>query len=121
VRHKGGVAAAAAIVATMAVGLVVTLYEARIAREQAARAEHRFNDVRTLAGSLMFDIHDSIRDLPGSTPARKLLVSRALTYLDSLSAEANGEQSLTRELAAAYERIADVQGQPRQANLGDPA
>lgn len=56
---------------------------------------------------------------PGSTPARKLLVSRALEYLDSLSQEAKGDRSLQRELAAAYEKIGDVQGMPRQANLGD--
>jgi non-specific serine/threonine protein kinase/serine/threonine-protein kinase len=47
------------------------------------------------------------------------LVSRALEYLDSLSQEAKGDRSLQRELAAAYEKIGDVQGMPRQANLGD--
>ena len=67
----------------------------------------------------MFEVHDSIKDLPGSTPARKLLVSRALEYLDSLSQEAKGDHSLQRELAAGYEKVGDVQGLPRQANLGD--
>ncbi|PYX36736.1 MAG: hypothetical protein DMG81_15490 [Acidobacteria bacterium] len=73
-----------------------------------------------MANSLIFELHDSIKDLHGATPARKLLVSRALEYLNSLSAEAKSDASLQRELAGAYERIADVQGQPRQANLGDP-
>src|SRR4029077_8739122 len=82
-------------------------------------AERRFNDVRKLANSLIFEVHDSIKDLPGSTPARKLLVSRALEYLDSLSQEAKGDRSLQGELAAAYEKIGDVQGMPREANLGD--
>ena len=50
-----------------------------------------------------------------------MLVSRALEYLDSLNQEAKGDESLQRELAAAYEKIGDVQGQPRQANLGDSA
>ena len=114
------------MVIILVIGIVVTLREAQIAREQAliarserARAEARFNDVRKLANSLMFELHDSIKDLPGSTPARKLLVSRALEYLDSLSKEAKGDHSLQRELAAAYEKIGDVQGMPRQANLGD--
>ena len=125
-RHKAGVAATAAAIIILIVGIVATLREAQIAREQAsiarsqrARAEARFNDVRKLANSLMFEVHDSIKDLPGSTPARKLLVSRALEYLDSLSQEAKGDRSLQRELAAAYEKIGDVQGMPRQANLGD--
>ena len=125
-RHKAGVAATAAAIIILMVGIVATLREAQIARQQAsiarsqrARAEARFNDVRKLANSLMFEVHDSIKDLPGSTPARKLLVSRALEYLDSLSQEAKGDRSLQGELAAAYEKIGDVQGMPRQANLGD--
>jgi non-specific serine/threonine protein kinase/serine/threonine-protein kinase len=125
-RHKAGVAATATAIIILIVGIVITLREAQIAREQAsiarsqrARAEARFNDVRKLANSLMFEVHDSIKDLPGSTPARKLLVTRALEYLDSLSQEAKGDRSLQAELAAAYEKIGDVQGLPRQANLGD--
>jgi eukaryotic-like serine/threonine-protein kinase len=118
-RNKAAVAATAAVIIILMVGIVVTLREAQIARSQRARAEARFNDVRKLANSLMFEFHDSIKDLPGSTPARKLLVSRALEYLDSLSQEAKGDRSLQAELAAAYEKIGDVQGMPRQANLGD--
>src|SRR5271169_2349532 len=62
----------------------ITLRQARIARPERARAERRFNDVRKLANSLMFEVHDSIQDLPGATAARKLLMSRSLEYLDSL-------------------------------------
>jgi serine/threonine protein kinase/tetratricopeptide (TPR) repeat protein len=118
-RHKAGVTATAAVIVILVIGIAVTLREAQIARSERARAEARFNDVRKLANSLMFEFHDSIKDLPGSTPARKLLVSRALEYLDSLSQEAKGDRSLQGELAAAYEKIGDVQGMPRQANLGD--
>jgi eukaryotic-like serine/threonine-protein kinase len=120
-RHKAGVAVAALVTVALLSAMGVTLRETRIARAERARAERRFNDVRKLANSLMFEIHDSIKDLPGSTPSRKLLVGRALEYLDSLSQEARGDASLQRELAAAYEKIGDVQGQPRQANLGDSA
>jgi non-specific serine/threonine protein kinase/serine/threonine-protein kinase len=62
-----------------------------------------------------------IKDLPGSTPARKVLVERALHYLDSLSREARGDSRLEAELASAYERLGDVQGNPRSTNLGDTA
>jgi len=108
--------------------MAITARQARIARQQAviastqrARAERRFNDVRALANALLFEIHDSIRDLPGSTPARKLLVDRALQYLDSLSDEGSGDPSLMRELASAYERVGDVQGYSYRSNLGDSA
>src|ERR1700674_3218511 len=118
-RHKIGVATTAAFAIILLTALLVTVREARIAREQRARAERRFNDVRKLANSLMFEVHDSIRNLPGATPARKLLVSRALEYLDSLSREASGDPSLQRELAAAYDRVGDVLGDSSAANLGD--
>jgi eukaryotic-like serine/threonine-protein kinase len=118
-RHKAGVAAAVIVLATLVVGMAVTLHEARIARLQETRAQRRFNDVRALANSLLFDVHDSIQDLPGSTPARKLLVERALLYLDSLSRDAASDASLQRELATAYEKVGTVQGNPFGANLGD--
>jgi serine/threonine protein kinase/tetratricopeptide (TPR) repeat protein len=120
-RHKISLTATAIVAVIMIAGAVAIVREARVARMQQARAERRFNDVRALANSLLFDIHDSIRDLPGSTAARKLLVDRALKYLDSLSQEAGDVPDLQRELAAAYERVGDVQGNPRFANLGDTA
>jgi non-specific serine/threonine protein kinase/serine/threonine-protein kinase len=118
-RHRTGVVASVAAVLALLCGLAITLHEAQIAREQRARAERRFNDVRKLANSLMFEVHDSIKDLPGATPARKLLVTRALEYLDSLSKEASGDLVLQRELAAAYDRVGDVLGYDGGANLGD--
>ena len=126
-RHKASVLAAVSVAVILLVALIVTFREAKIAREQAAlareqraRAERRFNDVRKLANSLMFEIHDSIRNLPGATMARELLVKRALEYLDSLSQE-SPDPALQREVAAAYERIGDVQGYNGMANLADLA
>ncbi len=118
-RHKTGVGASVLVMLAMLTGLIVTLHEARVARTERARAERRFNDVRKLANSLMFEVHDSIVDLPGTLPARKLLVNRALEYLDSLSQEASGDAGLQRELAAAYDRVGDLLGYSGAANLGD--
>ena len=113
-RHKTGVLAAGLVTLTLLASIAVTIREARL-------AEERFNDSRSLANSLIFDIHDSIQDLPGATPARKLIVEKALQYLDRLATASGGDPSLQRELAAAYKRIGDVQGYPYSANLGDTA
>jgi eukaryotic-like serine/threonine-protein kinase len=118
-RHKVSVAAAALLVLSLAGGLVATLWQAHIARAEHARAERRFNDVRKLADSLMFEIHDSIRNLPGATAARKLVIQRSQEYLDSLAQESKSDPALLRELSAAYSRLASVQGDPRDANVGD--
>jgi serine/threonine protein kinase len=125
-RHKASVAVSAALLLALLAGLAFALHEARVARQQAeiaraqrARAERRFNDVRKLATSLMFDIHDRIQDLPGSSSARELLLKNAIEYLDSLASESGSEPSLLRELATGYERIGDLQGHYGYANLGD--
>ena len=83
------------------------------------RAERRFNDVRQLANTLVGELYDSIAEVPGSTSARQLLVTRALGYLDALSREAGRDTSLKVDLADAYQKIGDVQGNPYVANLGD--
>ncbi len=92
------------------------------AKAEKARAERRFNDVRQLAHSVLFDYHDAIKDLPGATRVRERLVKDGLAYLDSLAAESQGDPALQRELAAAYERVGDVRGQAySSASLGDRA
>ena len=111
-RNKVGVVASALVLLAVVSGVAITLQEARIARR-------RFNDVRSLANSLIFDVHDSIKDLPGSTPAKKIIVERALQYLNVLGQESTGDVGLQRELASAYERLGSVQGDYLENNLGD--
>ena len=118
-RNKIAVAAAVLILLTLIGGIFATALEARRVDRQRARAEERFNDVRRLANSLMFEIHDSVKDLHGSTPTRRLIVDHALQYLDSLAGEAGDNPALQRELATAYEKVGDIQGNPYSANLGD--
>lgn len=125
-RNRAGIAVAVVIALTLAAGGIATIRQARIARRQAeiasaerARAEKRFNDVRELANSLIFEIHDSIQGLPGATPSRKLLLDRAVKYLDKLSQDAGGDVNLQRELAWAYHRMANVQGDTSQSSLGE--
>jgi eukaryotic-like serine/threonine-protein kinase len=86
---------------------------------QSRLAEARFQDVRRLANAVMFELHDSVAALPGSTAARKLIVAQGLDHLDRLSKDSAGDGRLQRELAAGYIRLGDVQGFQSQANLGD--
>lgn len=118
-RNRLGVMAAALLFLALVAGMVGTTWQARVASRERRRAEQRFNDVRQLANAFLFDVHDAIQDLPGSTPARRLLVSKALEYLDKLAQDAGGVPELQRELAAAYVKVGDVQGRPLHPNLGD--
>jgi len=118
-RHRAGVAAAALLLISLVGGVLATTWQARVARRERAKAEEQFNDVRRLTTSLLFEFHSAIQDLPGSTPARKLMVQRALEYLNKLAEQARGDASLQRDLAEAYLKVGDVQGNPYSANLGD--
>lgn len=112
-RNKIAVALTACALAGVATGIVAVQREAR-------RAEYRFQQVRKLAHTVLFDLNPEIEQLAGSTKAREDLVKTSLEYLDSLSKEASRDPQLQLELATAYEQIGDVQGNPRYSNLGHP-
>jgi non-specific serine/threonine protein kinase/serine/threonine-protein kinase len=117
-RNKIAVAAAVIVSLTLVGGIIATAWEARVARAERAQAEQRFNDVRQLAHSVLFDYHDAIANLPGSTPVRERLVRDAIEYLNRLSQQAGKDAALRRELARAYLKVGDVLGRPYRPNLG---
>ena len=118
-RHKAGVAASLLIVLMLLSATIVTSWQARVARREKEKAERRFNQVRKLANLVLFEYNDGIERLPGSTPVREKMIKDALEYLDNLSAESSGDASLQSELATAYEKVGDIQGNPYYSNLGD--
>ena len=120
-RNKVGVIAAVLILGVLLAGIGTTLWQARRAEAQRAKAAQRFNEVRKLANSFMFEFHDGVQKLPGSTPLREQMVKTALEYLDGLAKDAGDDPALQSELATAYEKVGDVQGRPDSANLGDTA
>ena len=121
IRHRAGVSAAVLVFLALLAGVIGTSWQARVARAERARAQQQFNDVRKLATSFLFEFDISIQNVPGATPARKLLVQRALEYLSKLAQQSQGDASLQRELAEAYLKVGDLQGNPYEPNLGDAA
>ena len=107
-RHRWGVSAATAIVLALVGGLAATARQARIAERERALAQRRSQDVRRLANSLIFELHDKIRNLAGATDAKNLLVQRASEYLDLLAADAPDNAAVAEELATAHERLSEV-------------
>lgn len=118
-RHKLGVGAAAAVLLLLLAGVAAIVRQAHIAQVERARAEKRFEDVRQFSNALIFEIHDAVQKLPGATPVRKLLLDRAAQYLDNVAKDASGSPDIQRELAWAYQRLATVQGDTSEANLGE--
>ncbi len=121
-RHRAVVGTGALAALCLLVGSGAALWEARAARRSEAVAERRLADVRRLAEEYLFEFHDAIRGLPGSTAAREMVVRRALEYLGRLAGESAGDAALERDVATAYERIGDIQGgRPLEGNLGRPS
>jgi non-specific serine/threonine protein kinase/serine/threonine-protein kinase len=118
-RNKLTVGAVAIVALALVIGLAAALWQAGVARRQRDRAERRFNDVRQLSNALLTDIAPRLEHLQGATEARRVLVNQSLKYLDSLAAESGDDPQLQSELASAYEKVGDLLGMPRRANLGD--
>src|SRR5262249_24395579 len=109
-RHRVPVAVAALVIAGLSVGLYLVNRERTI-------PQRRFLEVRQLANKLL-DIDDEVRQLPGSTKTRQLIVDTSLEYLRRLSTEVRGDPELSLEVGNAYLRVARVQGVPITSNLG---
>jgi len=118
-RHKAAVVAAAAMAVTLVSATVITGAQAGIARRERANAERRFKEVRQVANAFLFDFHDAIAALPGSTPAREMVVKKAQEYLNGLAEEAGTDRELLSELSTAYLKLGDVQGRPSASRTGD--
>jgi tetratricopeptide (TPR) repeat protein len=117
-RHRLQLAAAVVVMLTLVGATVFSLREARIAEVERARAEKHFRSVRDLADTFMFKVHDAIAPLPGSMEARSLLVETALRYLNTLTSESGDDPGLQLELANAFLKVGDAQGEAYSANAG---
>jgi serine/threonine protein kinase len=98
--------------------ILLILGASALAIYQRTVAEKRFQDVRKLAHTFVFDLHDEISKLEGSTRAREMMVTTALEYLDNLARNSGRDLELQNEIAAAYVKIGDAQGYPTKPNLG---
>ena len=112
-RHGVPLLATSLLLVTLVSGIIATTVQAR-------RAERRFQQVRELANTLLSDYEEKLRGLPAATELRASLVTTVLGYLDALAEDARDDRNLGMDLAAAYERAADVLGNPLSHNLGQP-
>ncbi|HET7865718.1 MAG TPA: protein kinase [Burkholderiaceae bacterium] len=118
-RHRAVVGAAMVANLALVTGIALASYQAWQAHQQRERAERHFASVRQLAHVFIFDVHDAIQNLAGSTAARKMVVDNALVYLEGLSAEASGDAALRLEVATGYRKVGDILGGRNAPSLGD--
>jgi serine/threonine protein kinase len=104
-------------VAAVTVAIISLSAGLYVANRQRTVAQRRFLEVRQLANKL-FDIDAEVRQSPGTTGARQLIVNTSLEYLRRLALEVRSDPDLALEVGSAYMRVARVQGVPMQSNLG---
>ena len=110
-RNRVSLAAGLLALSVIVAGFGIAVYEERV-------AERRFQDVRKLAHTFVFELYDQIAKLEGSTTVRESMVRTGLQYLDNLARNAGSDLELQREIAAGYIKIGDAEGFPTNPNLG---
>ena len=97
--------------------LAVTSWQYQRAEAARMDSDYRFQQVRTLANSMMFDVYDKIDLLPGSTRAKFELAEAAQDYLDSLAGDERASDQLKIETARGLVRLSEIQGTPSFSSL----
>lgn len=118
-RYKLGVSAAAAAALLLAGAFALTLVA--YSRAEAARQAEatRFEELRSLARFMIFDLNGQLGRVVGNAQARMAVANRAQAYLDALARSANADDGLKLEAARGLTALALVQGVSGQPNLGD--
>jgi eukaryotic-like serine/threonine-protein kinase len=120
-RHRTAAILSSLAVTALIGGIAASSWQAHLAGLERERAERNFTAVRELSSVFLADVYQAIAKIPGTTEARKLLVDNTLKYLQALERDSRDSPELLRDLATAYERLADVQGAYIDPSLGDRA
>lgn len=127
-RHRGSVALAGAGLLGILLASAMALYQASVANDarqradaERSRAERNLVRARRLANDSLFAVHDSLRNVPGTTTARALVAEKVSLALDEMARDANGRDvELMREAGSSWSRLAIIQSQTAGASTGEP-
>jgi len=117
-RHRIGLFAAGLVIASLTAGVGGVLWQAKVANAERRKAEAQAADLRQLSNSLLSEIDEAIRRLPGSTGAQQLLVRAVLEHLDRSTKDSRDPQLLL-DAATAYIQLGNVQGNMFTEHTGD--
>ena len=102
----------------LALGLAVSSWLYVRSERERALAERRFEQTRSLAKLLLFDVYDEVNRVPGATRARAMVAESGLKYLDSLAKDRHVPNEVRAEVGRGYVRLADVTGTSSGSSLG---
>ncbi len=108
-RHRAGVTMASLLIVILFTATAVTSWQAYVARREHAKAELRMAEERKLVGSLINEVQKSLKDVPFSLTAQRLLAQKSLDYLNNLAKDAGDKPDYLGELAEAYKNLGYLQ------------
>lgn len=119
-RHRFGmVASGIAILAMLAAAAIGIIGHIRAESAREAEAQ-RVADLRSVSHYLLFDLQAEMARQPNSLAMRTRIAERLQLYLDRMAADRRATPLIRMEAAEGLVRLAEQQGDPGQANLGQP-
>jgi len=118
-RNRLAIIGASLLMLSILAGMAGILWQSRSANLERRRAETRAEDLRQLSNSLLSEIDNAISDLPGSTPAQHLLVTRVVEHLDRMAKDTDGNRQTQLDIANGYQQLGNIQGNGYTQNIGD--
>lgn len=118
-RHRRSVAASVVGLVALIGALAVSLWAYGAAERARAAEAERFDQVRTLANYMLFDLNGRLERTPGNTEARVRLAEEAQQYLIALAESPEASPEVRLETARGFIRLAQIQGVPPFPNFGE--
>jgi len=115
-RHRAGVVMAAVLLLILLTATTVTSWQAYVARREHTKAQLRMVEERKLVGSLINEVQKSLKDVPYSLPAQRMIAQKSLDYLNNLAKDAGDDPAYLGELAVAYRNLGYLQAWTLQDN-----
>jgi serine/threonine protein kinase/tetratricopeptide (TPR) repeat protein len=109
VRNSWAVAAGAVVAISLVTATAISIRQARA-------AQHRFDQFRGFARTVLIDVHGQLTDIPGTGRARQALIAHVNDYLKRVVADnSSDDMALAGEIATTYLRLAEIQGATPEA------
>ena len=89
-------------------GIVATTHQANVALAAQAKAERHFTDIRKISNTMLFELFDEIREVPGTLKAQQSLLKKATEYLDRLAGDAMDDPDVLAEAGVGYGKLAQL-------------
>lgn len=118
-RNKLAVSFASLAAVGLIAGLIITTTLYRQAEAATQEAQARFDDVRQLANTMMFDVYEEIERVPGTIEGQQKLVNSAQKYLDNLANDKRATIELRQEAVEGHIQLARITGSPKGGSLFD--